>query len=146
MNRIEIISGILLVLTVVIYLFSIFKKSKTFKTITHVIKKDIKSLSKIITNPVFDQLVVKFVKELIFLVEEKNQLAKQIGSTVLTGIEKKNTVISKLTELISGITGSLDTATSYVSNHQNQLETLIDDYVAFSNKMKQTDELNKDLS
>ena len=147
MSKIEISLTIAIIFVTFIYLTSALKNNKSFRAFINAIEGDIKStvknVSQIITNPVFDQIVVKVIKELMLLVEEKNHLAEKVGNTVLSGIEKKGTVISKLTEVISGITGSFDSATDYVTNHQQQIETIIDDYVTFSNNMRQPDKTNE---
>lgn len=70
------------------------------------------------------------------IVEEKNRIAKSKGEAFLNGDEKKKAVISRLTEWVSNLTGSVEKAVDFVGKNQSKIETIIDDYIAFSNKME----------
>lgn len=70
------------------------------------------------------------------IVEEKNRLAKAKGEAFLSGEEKKHEVISRLSEWISNVTGSVESAIDFVESNQNKIESIINDYVSFSNKME----------
>ena len=84
---------------------------------------------------VFDETVQKTIKEFIMIVEEKNQLAKSKGETYLTGDDKKHAVIGRLSEWVSNLTGSTEKAVHFVEDNQSKIESIIDEYISFSNKM-----------
>jgi hypothetical protein len=84
---------------------------------------------------VFDETVQKTIKEFIMIVEEKNQIAKQKGEIFLAGDEKKQVVIQRLSEWVSNLTGSTEKAIGFVEDNQSKIESIIDDYISFSNKM-----------
>lgn len=71
------------------------------------------------------------IKEFIMIVEEKNVMAKGKGETYLTGDEKKKSVVSRLSEWVSNLTGSVDNAVNFIENNQKKIESIIDDYVSF---------------
>lgn len=85
---------------------------------------------------IFDENIQKTIKEFIMIVEEKNRIAKLKGEAYLTGDEKKKVVVTRLTEWVSNLTGSIDNAVGFVETNQNKIESIIDDYVSFSNKME----------
>lgn len=87
------------------------------------------------TDIVFDETVQKTIKEFIMIVEEKNQIAKQKGEIFLAGDEKKQAVIQRLSEWVSNLTGSTEKAIGFVEDNQSKIESIIDDYISFSNKM-----------
>lgn len=70
------------------------------------------------------------------VVEEKNKLAKAKGENFLLGDEKKQAVVLRLSEWISNMTGSVQSAVDFVEKNQSKIESIIDDCVAFSNKME----------
>lgn len=87
------------------------------------------------TDIVFDETVQKTIKEFIMIVEEKNQIAKQKGEIFLAGDEKKQAVIQHLSEWVSNLTESTEKAIGFVEDNQSKIESIIDDYISFSNKM-----------
>lgn len=70
------------------------------------------------------------------IIEEKNRIAKEKGEPFLAGEEKKNAVIGRLSEWITNITGSIDQAVNLIENNKSKIDSIIDDYVSFSNKMQ----------
>lgn len=58
-------------------------------------------------------------------------MAKGKGETYLTGDEKKKSVVSRLSEWVSNLTGSVDNAVNFIENNQKKIESIIDDYVSF---------------
>lgn len=85
---------------------------------------------------VFDEQVQKAIKEFIMIVEEKNNIAKVKGETYLSGDEKKLAVVSRITEWVGNLTCSIDNAVDFVEKNQRKIESIIDEYVSFSNKME----------
>lgn len=70
------------------------------------------------------------------IVEEKNRIAKEKGEVYLTGDDKKKAVVGRLCEWVSNVTGSIDKGFEFVEENQNKIESIINDYVSFSNKME----------
>lgn len=139
LETILIISNILLL---ILYGTSKFKGSKDFNQVLKDVKEDIKNSSKTVselvikaTDIVFDESIQKTIKEFIMIVEEKNQIAKSKGEIFLAGNEKKQAVIQRLSEWVSNLTGSTDKAITFIETNQGKIESIIDDYVSFSNKM-----------
>lgn len=95
------------------------------------------------TNVVFDESVQKTIKEFIMIVEEKNQIAKQKGEAFLAGDEKKLAVISRFSEWVSNVTGSTEKAVEFLETNQSRIESIIDDYISFSNKMQGKETLSE---
>jgi hypothetical protein len=92
---------------------------------------------------IFDESVQKTIKEFIMIVEEKNKLAKDKGESYLAGDDKKLTVISRLSEWVSNVTGSTEKAVEFVETNQSKIEAIIDDYISFSNKMQGKETLSE---
>jgi hypothetical protein len=142
MTNLEIILIISNFLVIVLYGTSKFKGDKDFKQVVKEVKDDIKNSSQTVselvnkaTDIVFDESIQKTIKEFIMIVEEKNQIAKVQGEIFLKGDEKKYAVIQRLSEWVSNLTGSTDKAIHFVETNQSKIESIIDDYVSFSNKM-----------
>jgi hypothetical protein len=142
MTTLETILIVTNVLTLILYFTSKFKESGNLSTVIKEVKEDIKNSSEVVadlvtkaTDIVFDETVQKTIKEFIMIVEEKNQIAKQKGEIFLAGDEKKQAVIQRLSEWVSNLTGSTDKAIGFVEDNQSKIESIIDDYISFSNKM-----------
>ena len=142
MTTIETILIVTNVLTLILYFTSHFKESGNLSTVIKEVKEDIKNSSEVVadlvtkaTDIVFDETVQKTIKEFIMIVEEKNQIAKQKGEIFLGGDEKKQAVIQRLSEWVSNLTGSTEKAIGFVEDNQSKIESIIDDYISFSNKM-----------
>lgn len=142
MTNLEIILIISNLLVIVLYGTSKFKGDKDFKQGVKEVKEDIKNSSQTVselvtkaTDIVFDESIQKTIKEFIMIIEEKNQIAKSQGEIFLKGDEKKYAVIQRLSEWVSNLTGSTDKAIHFVETNQSNIESIIDDYVSFSNKM-----------
>lgn len=142
MTTLETILIVTNVLTLILYSTSKFKESGNLSTVIKVVKEDIKNSSAVVadlvtkaTNIVFDETVQKTIKEFIMIVEEKNQIAKQKGEIFLAGDEKKQAVIQRLSEWVSNLTGSTEKAIGFVEDNQSKIESIIDEYISFSNKM-----------
>ena len=143
MTILEVTLLTLLVVVSLLYLSSKYSESKTLHCIINEVKSDLKETASNVSDLVvkakdivFDANIQSTVKEFIMIVEEKNQIAKAKGESYLSGIEKKKAVISRLTGWISNLTGSIEQAVGFVEVNQSKIDTIIDDYVAFSNKME----------
>ena len=84
----------------------------------------------------FDESVQKAIKEFILIVEEKNKLARDKGEAFLSGDDKKKAVLSRLSEWVSNVTGSVENAVNFVESNQSRIDSVIEDYISFSNKME----------
>ncbi len=142
MTTLETILIVTNVLTLILYFTSKFKESGNLSEVIKEVKEDIKTSSAVVadlvtkaTDIVFDETVQKTIKEFIMIVEEKNQIAKQKGEIFLAGDEKKQAVIQRLSEWVSNLTGSTEKAIGFVEDNQSKIESIIDDYISFSNKM-----------
>jgi hypothetical protein len=85
---------------------------------------------------VFDESVQKAIKEFILIVEEKNMIAKAKGEAFLSGNEKKKAVVSRISEWVSNLTGSVEKAVDFIDTNKLKIDTIIEEYVSFSNKME----------
>lgn len=92
---------------------------------------------------IFDNSIKNTIKEFIMIVEEKNRIAKEKGEAYLSGNDKKKAVVSRLTEWVSNLNGSMEKAIEFVECNQNKIETIIDEYISFSNKMEGKSSLSK---
>ena len=142
MTILEIILLILNIVLASLYITSKLKDNKNLASIVKEVKEDIKLSSEAVSDLVskakdivFDETVQKTIKEFIMIVEEKNQLAKSKGETYLTGDDKKHAVIGRLSEWVSNLTGSTERAVHFVEDNQSKIESIIDEYISFSNKM-----------
>ncbi|QLY40161.1 hypothetical protein HF295_04505 [Hujiaoplasma nucleasis] len=142
MTTLESILLVTNVLTLVLYVSSKYKEGTNLSTIIKEVKDDIKSSSEVVsdlvskaTDIVFDESIQKTIKEFIMIVEEKNQIAKEKGESFLMGNEKKHAVIKRLSEWVANLSGSTEKAIGFVEDNQSKIESIIDDYISFSNKM-----------
>ena len=142
MTMLNVILLVALILVLALYISSKLKNDEKLSEIINEVKDDLKAtainVSELVSkakNIVFDDAVQKTIKEFIMIVEEKNNIAKIKGEQYLSGDEKKLSVISRLTEWISNTTGSADKAIEFVESNQSKIETIIDEYISFSNKM-----------
>jgi|GEM_PF-660389 len=142
MTTFEIFLVVTNLLTLVLYVTSKYKEGTSLTEVIKEVKKDIKNSSEVVselvtkaTDIVFDESVQKTIKEFIMIVEEKNQIAKQKGESFLIGDEKKHAVIKRLSEWVANLSGSTEKAVNFVEDNQSKIESIIDDYISFSNKM-----------
>lgn len=143
MTTLEIILLITTLLLLALYVTSKLGKDQTFTNVIKEVKDDLKNtaenISELVTKAkeiVFDESIQKTLKEFIMIVEEKNRLAKDKGEAFLGGDEKKRAVISRLSEWVSNLTGSTEKAITFVDTNQSKIESIIDEYVSFTNKMQ----------
>ena len=143
MTTLEIILLITSLLLLALYVTSKLEKDQPLSEVIKEVKKDLKNTADNVTDLVikakdivFDASVQKAIKEFILIVEEKNRLAKDKGEAFLAGDEKKKAVFLRLSEWVSNVTGSTEKAIAFVENNQSKIETIINDYVSFSNKME----------
>ena len=143
MTTLEIILLITSLLLLALYVTSKMGKDQPLSEVIKEVKKDLKNTADNVTelvikakDIVFDASVQKAIKEFILIVEEKNRLAKDKGEAFLAGDEKKKAVFLRLSEWVSNVTGSTEKAIAFVENNQSKIETIINDYVSFSNKME----------
>jgi len=150
MTTLEIILLIISLLLLALYVTSKMGKEQSLHEVIKEVKQDLKNTAENVyelvnkaKEVVFDESVQKTIKEFIMIVEEKNKLAKDKGESYLAGDDKKLAVISRLSEWVSNITGSTEKAVEFVETHQSKIETIIDDYISFSNKMQGKETLSE---
>ena len=143
MTTLEIILLITSLLLLALYVTSKLGKDQTLSDVIKEVKEDLKNTADNVTDLVlkakdivFDASVQKAIKEFILIVEEKNRLAKDQGEAFLSGDEKKLAVVSRLSEWVSNITGSTEKAVEFVETNQSKIDSIINDYISFSNKMQ----------
>lgn len=143
MTTLEIILLITSLLLLALYVTSKMGKDQPLSDIIKEVKQDLKKTVDNVTDLVikakdivFDASVQKAIKEFILIVEEKNRLAKEKGESFLAGDEKKLAVISRLSEWVSNVTGSTEKAIEFVETNQSKIDSIINDYISFSNKMQ----------
>jgi hypothetical protein len=150
MTTLEIILLITSLGLLALYVTSKLGKDQSLDEVIKEVKDDLKNTAENVydlvskaTNVVFDESVQKTIKEFIMIVEEKNQIAKQKGEAFLAGDEKKLAVISRFSEWVSNVTGSTEKAVEFVETNQSRIESIIDDYISFSNKMQGKETLSE---
>jgi F0F1-type ATP synthase membrane subunit b/b' len=150
MTTLEIILLIISLLLLALYVTSKMGKEQSLHEVIKEVKQDLKNTAENVyelvnkaKEVVFDESVQKTIKEFIMIVEEKNKLAKDKGESYLAGDDKKLAVISRLSEWISNVTGSTEKAVEFVETNQSKIETIIDDYISFSNKMQGKETLSE---
>jgi len=143
MTTLEIVLLITSLLLLALYVTSKMGKNQSFNEVIKEVKEDLtrtaENVSELVQKAkdiVFDENIQKTLKEFIMIVEEKNRLAKEKGEAFLGGDEKKKAVISRLSEWVSNLTGSTERAITFVETNQSKIESIIDDYISFSNKMQ----------
>ena len=143
MTTLEIVLLIISLLLLALYVTSKMGKDQSLAEIVKEVKADLVRTADNVadlvvkaTEIVFDENVQKAIKEFIMIVEEKNRLAKDKGEAFLAGDEKKKAVFLRLSEWVSNVTGSTEKAIAFVENNQSKIESIINDYVSFSNKMQ----------
>ena len=150
MTTLEIVLLIISLLLLALYVTSKMRKEQSLHEVIKEVKQDLKNTAENVyelvnkaKEVVFDESVQKTIKEFIMIVEEKNKLAKDKGESYLAGDDKKLAVISRLSEWISNVTGSTEKAVEFVETNQSKIETIIDDYISFSNKMQGKETLSE---
>ncbi len=150
MTTLEIILLITSLGLLALHVTSKLGKDQSLDEVIQEVKDDLKNTAENVydlvskaTNVVFDESVQKTIKEFIMIVEEKNQIAKQKGEAFLAGDEKKLAVISRFSEWVSNVTGSTEKAVEFVETNQSRIESIIDDYISFSNKMQGKETLSE---
>lgn len=143
MTTLEIVLLITALLLLALYVTSKLGKDQTFTEVIKEVKEDLKNTAENVadlvlkaTDIIFDENIQKTIKEFIMIVEEKNRLAKDKGEAFLAGDEKKLAVMSRLSEYVSNLTGSTEKAVHFVETNQSKIESIINDYISFSNKMQ----------
>ena len=143
MTHIEIILTISLVFMVLLYATSKLKTNKKLSDVVKEVKGDLVETASNVADLVikakgivFDESIQKAIKEFVMIVEEKNRIAKEKGEVYLSGDDKKKAVVGRLCEWVSNVTGSIDKGLEFVDENQNKIETIINDYISFSNKME----------
>jgi len=143
MTTLEIILLIALIAVMALYITSKLKNDKTLSEVIKEVKSDLIKTSVNVAelvskakNIVFDESVQKAIKEFILIVEEKNKLARDKGEAFLSGDDKKKAVLSRLSEWVSNVTGSVENAVNFVESNQSRIDSVIEDYISFSNKME----------
>ncbi|MFH1693485.1 MAG: hypothetical protein ABH890_04325 [Bacillota bacterium] len=143
MTTLEIILLIALIAVLAMYITSKLGKDKDLNEVIKEVKSDLIkttiNVAELISkakNIVFDESVQKAIKEFILIVEEKNKLARDKGEAFLSGDDKKKAVLSRLSEWVSNVTGSVENAVNFVETNQSRIDSAIEDYISFSNKME----------
>ena len=150
MTTLEIILLIISLLLLALYVTSKMGKEQSLHDVIKEVKQDLKNTTENVyelvskaKDVIFDESVQKTIKEFIMIVEEKNKLAKDKGESYLAGDDKKLAVISRLSEWVSNVTGSTEKAVEFVETNQSKIESIIDDYISFSNKMQGKETLSE---
>ncbi|MFH1693501.1 MAG: hypothetical protein ABH890_04405 [Bacillota bacterium] len=143
MTTLDIILLIALIAVLALYITSKFGKDKDLNEVIKEVKSDlikttinVAELVSKAKNIVFDESVQKAIKEFILIVEEKNKLARVKGEAFLSGDDKKKAVVSRLSEWVGNVTGSVENAVNFVETNQSRIDSAIEDYISFSNKME----------
>ena len=143
MTHIEIILIIALIFMILLYATSKLGANKKLSDVIDEVKSDLVNTAVNVADLllkakeiIFDESIQKTIKEFVMIVEEKNRIAKEKGEAYLSGDDKKIAVIGRLSEWVSNVTGSVDKGLEFVEENQNKIETIINDYVSFSNKME----------
>lgn len=131
------------VIITVVYLNDKFKQNKDIKKVIEDVKSDLHETASNIGELVmkskkiiFDSQFTDAIKEFILIVEEKNNIAKEKGQSFLKGDEKKLDVLKRTTEWVANLTGSTENALNFVEDNKSKIDNVINDFVAFSNKME----------
>lgn len=143
MTTLDIILLVALIAVLALYITSKLGKDKDLNEVIKEVKSDlikttinVAELVSKAKNIVFDESVQKAIKEFILIVEEKNKLAQDKGEAFLSGDDKKQAVLSRLGEWVSNVTGSVENAVNFVETNQSRIDSVIEDYISFSNKME----------
>lgn len=143
MTTLEILLVMVSLVAIGLYFGSKFKTNDSLENVVKDIKKDIKASSDVLSSLavkakeiIFDESIQKVIKEFIMIVEEKNIIAKEKGERLLSGEDKKKAVVLRLSEYVANIVGEVDEAVSFIENNQVKIDSIINDYVSFSNKMQ----------
>ena len=150
MTTLDIILIIVALFLLALYVTSKIGKDQTLNDVIKEVKEDLKNTAENVSelvskakDVVFDESVQKTIKEFILIVEEKNRIAKDKGEAFLAGDDKKLAVVQRLSEWVSNITGSTEKAVEFVESNQSKIESIIDDYISFSNKMQGKETLSE---
>ncbi|MFH2116724.1 MAG: hypothetical protein ABII85_01630 [Bacillota bacterium] len=143
MTTLDIFLLVALIAVLALYITSKLGKDKDLNEVIKEVKSDlikttinVAELVSKAKNIVFDESVQKAIKEFILIVEEKNKLARDKGEAFLSGDDKKKAVLSRLSEWVSNVTGSVENAVNFVETNQSRIDSVIEDYISFSNKME----------
>lgn len=150
MTTLDIILLIVALFSIALYVTSKIGKDQSINDVIKEVKEDLKNTAENVSelvskakDVVFDESIQKTIKEFILIVEEKNHIAKEKGETFLAGDDKKLAVLQRLSEWVSNITGSTEKAVEFVESNQSKIESIIDDYISFSNKMQGKETLSE---
>ena len=150
MTTLEIILLIISLLLLALYVTSKMGKEQSLHDVIKEVKQDLKNTAENVyelvnkaKEVIFDESIQKTIKEFIMIVEEKNKLAKDKGESYLAGDDKKLAVISRLSEWVSNITGSTEKAVEFIETNQSKIDSIINDYISFSNKMQGKETLSE---
>jgi len=150
MNELLIIISIYSVFITAMYISNKLGQNKNLKQLVEEVKKDLKETASNIgelvikaKEIVFDSQFTDAIKEFILIVEEKNLLAKSKGEIYLRGNEKQLEVVRRLTDWVSNLTGSAELGVSFIEDNKSKIDKVINDFIAFSNKMEGKDTLSE---
>jgi HD superfamily phosphohydrolase len=150
MTTLDIILLIVALFSIALYVTSKIGKDQSINDVIKEVKEDLKNTAENVSelvskakDVVFDESIQKTIKEFILIVEEKNHIAKEKGEAFLAGDDKKLAVLQRLSEWVSNITGSTEKAVEFVETNQSKIESIIDEYISFSNKMQGKETLSE---
>ena len=150
MTTLEIVLLVISLLILALYVTSKLSKDQSLNEVIKEVKEDLKNTAENVyelvskaKDIVFDESVQKTIKEFIMIVEEKNKLAKEKGESYLAGDDKKLAVITRLSEWVSNVTGSTEKAVEFIETNQSKIDSIINDYISFSNKMQGKETLSE---
>lgn len=142
MSTLNFILIIVIVFLILLYLSSKIRKNKTFSEVVKEIKEDVKTTidnlqeaKSIIKASSLDNLIGTVIKKYILNVEKDNERRKENGESYLSGSEKKQLVITQLTDWVESIFESYEDAENYVSQNLKKIDAKIEDYISFNNEM-----------
>lgn len=150
MNELLIIVSIYSLFITAMYISNKLGPNKSFNQLVEEVKKDLKetasNIGELVVKAkeiVFDSQFTDAIKEFILIVEEKNLLAKSKGEIYLRGNEKQLEVVRRLTDWVSNLTGSAELGVSFIEDNKPKIDKVINDFIAFSNKMEGKDTLSE---
>jgi hypothetical protein len=142
MSTLEIILSAVTGFMLILYITSKIRGNSSLSELISDVKDDltvtaanIKTLVNEASSIVLNDNIVSIIKEFVMIVEQNNSISKSAGGVILTGEEKKEAVLERLSSYLKSITGSSSDASTFLNENEDKLNEIIDDYVSFANIM-----------
>lgn len=142
MSTLEIILSAVTGFLLILYITSKIRGNSSLSELISDVKDDltataanIKTLVNEASSIVLNDNIVSIIKEFVMIVEQNNSISKSAGGVILTGEEKKEAVLERLSSYLKSITGSSSDASTFLNENEDKLNEIIDDYVSFANIM-----------